>query len=241
MSLPKPGVITPSHGSRQGGNPSGGPSPESASDGKDSPVRSPGRRVWIGIGLYALVAIGGLYVAIRPAPTPVDRLVDRILPVEYSVHWLSYITYLGRPRAVIPGVAVCCVLAFLWDRRRVITCLVAPVAAIVITEYIAKPVVGRMYGGSLSYPSGHMTSVAAVVAVFILAVPPRWRRSAAVLGVAVDLLVAVTLILLRWHYLTDVLAGAAVAIGTTLLVDTVVHMYPVNARGRTRTQTDPVL
>jgi membrane-associated phospholipid phosphatase len=156
----------------------------------------------------------------------VDRLFDRILPVEYSAHWLTYITDLGRPRAVIPGVFLCCVLAFFWDRRRAITCLVAPAAAIGITEYLAKPAVGRMYGGSLSYPSGHMTSVAALVAVFVLAVPTRWRLAAVVVGTAVDLLVGVTLILLRWHYLTDVLAGLAVAVATTLMVDTVLHMLP---------------
>jgi membrane-associated phospholipid phosphatase len=191
----------------------------------------------IGIALYVLVAIGGIYLAARPGPTAVDRLFDRILPVEYSMHWLTYITDLGRPRAVIPGVAVCCVIAFFWDRRRAITCLVAPAAAIGITEYLAKPAVGRMYGGSLSYPSGHMTSVAALVAVFVLAVPPRWRLPAVVFGTAVDIAVAVTLILLRWHYLTDVLAGLAVAVATTLIVDAILHMLPgpswLNAGTRT--------
>ena len=130
------------------------------------------------------------------------------------------------PASLIPGVLACAVMAFFWDRRRAITCLVAPAAAIGSTEYLAKPAVGRLYGGSLSYPSGHMTSVAALVAVFVLAVRPRWRWSAAALGVVVDLLVGMTLILLRWHYLTDVVAGAAVAIGTTLFVDTLIHMYP---------------
>jgi membrane-associated phospholipid phosphatase len=202
-----------------------------------APTRSPALRLVIGIALYVLVAIGGIYLAARPGPTAVDRLFDRILPVEYSMHWLTYITDLGRPRAVIPGVAVCCVIAFFWDRRRAITCLVAPAAAIGITEYLAKPAVGRMYGGSLSYPSGHMTSVAALVAVFVLAVPPRWRLPAVVFGTAVDIAVAVTLILLRWHYLTDVLAGLAVAVATTLIVDAILHMLPgpswLNAGTRT--------
>ena len=199
---------------------------ESGSRGEESPSRSPIPRLLICIVLFAFVAIGGAYFASHPAPTPIDRLAERILPVEWSVRWLAFFTNLGRPRVVIPGVVVCCVMAFLWDRRRAITCLAAPAAAIGITEYLAKPIVGRTYGGSLSYPSGHMTSVAVLVAVFVLAVPPRFRWPAAIFGTAVDLWLGATLILLRWHYLTDVLAGAAVAIGTTLLVDTVVHMYP---------------
>ena len=193
---------------------------------EDSPSRSPALRLIIGIVLFASVAVGGAYFSSHPAPTSVDRLADRILPVEYTVHWLVFFTNLGRPRVVIPGVVVCFVMAFLWDRRRAITCLVAPAAAIAITEYLAKPIVARTYGGSLSYPSGHMTSVAALVAVFVLAVPPRFRWPAAIFGTAVDLWLGAILILLRWHYLTDVVAGAAVAIGTTLLVDTFVHMYP---------------
>ncbi len=186
--------------------------------------RSVALRLLIAVALYALVAIGGVYFNSYPAPTSLDRLANRILPVDYSDHWLTYITYLGRPRVAIPCVLVCAVMAFLWDRRRAIACLVAPAAAIGITEYLAKPAVGRMYGGSLSYPSGHMTSVAALVAVFVLAVPPRWRRVALVLGAVVDVVVGVTLILLRWHYLTDVIAGLSVAVATTLVVDTVLHM-----------------
>lgn len=209
-----------------GDDSAGGALGRKGSRGEAAPGRPAAIRLLIGIVLFAFVAIGGVYLAAYPGPTSVDNLANRILPVEYSVHWLTYATDLGRPRVVIPGVVACAVLAFLWDRRRSITCLVAPACAIGLTEYLAKPAVGRLYGGSLSYPSGHMTSVAALVAVFVLAVRPRWRWSAAVLGVVVDLLVGTTLILLRWHYLTDVLAGAAVAIGTTLFVDTLVHLYP---------------
>ncbi len=186
--------------------------------------RSVALRLLISIVLFAFVAIGGAYFASNPGLTPVDRLANRILPAEYGVHWLTYITYLGRARVLIPGVVVCCVLALFWDRRRAVTCLVAPAGAVAITEYLAKPAVGRMAGGSLTYPSGHMTSIAALVAVFVLAVPPRWRTPAAVFGAVVDLVVGADLILLRWHYLTDVIAGLAVAIGTALLVDTVLHM-----------------
>jgi membrane-associated phospholipid phosphatase len=184
-----------------------------------------GRLITSGV-LFFAVAIGGAYFAYRPGPTPLDRLALKVIPSEYTVHYLTYVTDIGRGRFLACGAILCCLVALLWDWRRALACLAAPPAAIFITEYLAKPVVRRMYGGSLSYPSGHMTSVGVLMAVFVIAVPPRWRKSATVFAIAVGLVEAVTLILLRWHYLTDILAGAAVAIATTLLIDTVFHMGP---------------
>jgi membrane-associated phospholipid phosphatase len=181
-------------------------------------------RLTAGFALLVAVAVGGAYFTGHPGPNPVDSWANNVLPNEWSLKQLLFVTDLGRPRVVIPGVAVCFFMALFWDRRRALTCLIAPAAAVGITEYVAKPAVGRMLGGSLSYPSGHMTAVAALTTVFVLTVPPRFRWFAAVLAVCVDIGVGVTLILLRWHYLTDVIAGACVAVGTTLVVDTVVHM-----------------
>ena len=186
-------------------------------------IATPRRCLIIGVGLLVLVALGGAYFAVVPGPTPFDRLAFDIIPSKYTIHSLTYITDLGRPRVVAPGVVLCAFIAFFSDRRRVVTCLAAPIVAIVITEYLAKPAVGRMFGGSLCYPSGHMTSVAALICAFVIAVPPRWRTAAAVFGTLVGIVVGVTLMLLRWHYLTDVIAGAAVSIASTLIVDAMVH------------------
>jgi undecaprenyl-diphosphatase len=120
-------------------------------------------------------------------------------------------------------VVICAFIAWFWDRRRSVTCLVAPALAVAITEYIAKPAVGRTFGGTLCYPSGHMTSIAALVCAFVISVPARWRKAAAFLGLVVSIVAAVTLLLLRWHYLTDVIAGASVSVASTLIVDTVLH------------------
>lgn len=181
------------------------------------------RRLLLGLALFAVVAIGGAYFAFVPGPTPLDRLAFGIIPSEYSRHSLTYIADIGRPRVVAPGVVICAFIAYFSDRRRAITCLVAPVVAIVMTEYLAKPAVGRTFGGTLCYPSGHMTAVAALVCAFVIAVPARWRGLAAVLAIAVSIVVGVTLLLLRWHYLTDVVAGASVSIGSFLIVDAVLH------------------
>jgi membrane-associated phospholipid phosphatase len=186
-------------------------------------IGTPAKRIWVGIGLLVLVAIGGAYFAFRPGPTPLDRLAFSIIPSEYTHHSLTYVADLGRPRVVVPGVAICAFIAYFWDRRRAVACLVVPAVAVGITEYLAKPAVGRTFGGTLCYPSGHMTAITALVCAFVICLPARWRKAAAFLGVVVSCVAAVTLLLLRWHYLTDVIAGASVSIASTLIVDTVLH------------------
>jgi membrane-associated phospholipid phosphatase len=173
------------------------------------PGFGPRAKLVTGCVLLAGVAIVGWYLSAHTGLNAVDRLAFRIIPNEWTEHPLLFIADFGR--------------------TRVVTCVIAPSLAVVITEYIAKPAVGRTFGGTLCYPSGHMTAVASVMAVFVLAVPPRFRGWAAVIGVIVDSVVGVTLMLLRWHYFTDVCAGASVAIGTTLIVDAIVHYLPLPA------------
>lgn len=189
-------------------------------------VGTPSRRILTGCVLLALVAAGGAYFAFRPGPTPLDSLAFRIFPSWWYRHSLTYVADLGRARVIVPGVALSAFIAFFWDRRRAIACLVGPAVAIGITEYLAKPAVGRTFGGILCYPSGHMTAVVAVLSAFVMGVPPRWRRPAALLAVLVAITVGITLLLLRWHYLTDVLAGTAVSVGALLIVDAIVHFRP---------------
>ncbi|MFZ0666795.1 MAG: hypothetical protein WAM97_13665 [Acidimicrobiales bacterium] len=183
-----------------------------------------GTRIVIGLILLFAMAAFGVYVKYRPGPTWPDRIAYDIFPSEWMHHSLTYITDLGRPRVVIPGLAVCFVLALFWDRRRAITCVLGPAAAVGLTEYIAKPAVHRMLGGSLSYPSGHMTAVATLTTMFVLSVKPRYRKLALVLAIIVDCAMAAVLMLLRWHYLTDIAAGLAVSVGTILIIDALLHI-----------------
>ena len=99
---------------------------------------------------------------------------------------------------------------------------VAVPAAVGLNDGLFKPIVHRTYLGALTYPSGHTATVfalAATVAVLLL-VPPRsaMARALGVLALAgtyvLGVVVAVGVIGLRWHYLTDTVAGAAVGTGT---------------------------
>ncbi len=134
--------------------------------------------------------------------------------------------WLAVPGSLIPAVAasVAIVVACLLAGRlngAVLAAAAVP-AAVGLDEILLKHLIHRTYLGVLSYPSGHTTAVFALAAtVTVLLLPaPRPARAAAlrasipaaacVLGVVV----AAAVIGLRWHYLTDTVAGAAVGIGT---------------------------
>jgi undecaprenyl-diphosphatase len=87
---------------------------------------------------------------------------------------------------------------------------------------------------SLSFPSGHAAGVAALVsAALLLAWPflaPAARRTWAVLGVLLVLLVGLTRMWLGVHYLTDVLAGWALGLGWVLLLGALLGVLPDRRR-----------
>jgi membrane-associated phospholipid phosphatase len=74
-------------------------------------------------------------------------------------------------------------------------------------------------GGTLSYPSGHVTTATAMFAVLVLAAPAGWRWLVGVLAGCATVLVVVAVVATREHYLTDAVGAVILVIGTVLLVD----------------------
>ena len=88
---------------------------------------------------------------------------------------------------------------------------------------LGKHLVGRTLAGQLSLPSGHttgVTSVAVVVALLVLRATDRPTLAACVTGLVVatlaGLAIGAVMVLLRFHYPTDIMAGWAVAVACTL-------------------------
>jgi len=83
---------------------------------------------------------------------------------------------------------------------------------------------------SLSYPSGHSSGIAALVAVGLIVAWPRLsaaaRRTWTALGVAVVLVVGLTRMWLGVHYLSDVVGGWALGLSWCLLVAVVLDALP---------------
>ena len=134
------------------------------------------------------------------------------------------VTELGGLPVLVVGSLLAAVVAFGRDRVRAVACLVGPVAAVVLSEWVIKPAVGRHYAGVLTFPSGHVTAVASLGTAWTLAVP-RWLRwPMAAVAAVVIILMTVSVVSLAWHYTSDALAGAVCGIGTVLVIDGWLHL-----------------
>jgi membrane-associated phospholipid phosphatase len=86
----------------------------------------------------------------------------------------------------------------------------------VLKEAIERPEIG-LRQAEYSFPSGNATvSLAGVVALVLLLRPSRLRRWIAIAGVAAIPLYGLALVLLLWHYPSDVVAGWALAFSWVL-------------------------
>ena len=142
-------------------------------------------------------------------------------------------TLLGRPRLdelcelllhlldpllfVIWGVGLV-LLALARGQARVAVAVVAIMALAPWTTETLKPlvahqhdVVGGVYIGPASWPSGHATAALALVLSAVLVAPARLRAPVAGVGALFALAVGCSLLILAWHMPSDVLGGYLVA------------------------------
>jgi undecaprenyl-diphosphatase len=174
-----------------------------------------------------VTAFLGALFAHHTQPGWLDAAIDTRLGHSVFAHWvlLRRASILGSPHPVAvmtAALALACLATRRW--RGALLVLIAVAAAEVITEYLLKPLVGRLLNGNLVYPSGHTTGafvLATVVAVLLTGPlrPPLPRTVRLVLVVAAYLLASATataMVAMGFHYFTDAVGGAAVAIGTVL-------------------------
>ena len=140
----------------------------------------------LGCFLLGVATLAGLVFVHRPWPNRVDAFGFRLLPADLSSRWAADVAHLGSLTVLIAGAAVLCVAGGLsGNRMRAVSCLIAPIGALLIVQSVAKPLVGRHFEGTtaLSYPSGTVAAVAALAAAHSSSCPgvrsPRlpWRAS----------------------------------------------------------------
>lgn len=176
----------------------------------------------LGCFLLGAATLAGLVFVHRPGPNRVDAIGFRLLPASLPSRWAADVVQLGSLTVLIAGAAVLCVVAAMsrnWTRA--LSCLIAPIAAVLIVQTVAKPLVGRHLEGTsaLSYPSGTVTAVAALAAAAFLVVPRFAKAVVAVAGGTVVVVVCAAVVVLRWHYPTDALGGVCVGAGAVFAVD----------------------
>jgi membrane-associated phospholipid phosphatase len=176
----------------------------------------------LGCFLLGAAILAGFVFVHRPWPNRVDAIGFRLLPTDLSSEWAADVAHLGSLTVLIAGAAVLSVVAAIsrnW--MRALSCLIAPIAAVLIVQTVAKPLVGRHFEGTsaLSYPSGTVTAVAALAAATLLVVPRFAKPLVAVVGGAVIVMVCAAVVVLRWHYPTDALGGVCVGAGAVFAID----------------------
>ena len=201
------------------------------------------------VGDCVLFAVLAVHFANTVAPGPIDRAVDGWLAGHAVAHYevVSRIADLGGPAPVFAMTAVLVCLTLLMRRPRgAVLAATATPSSSAVTELILKPAIHRLHDGGLSFPSGHATGVftVAFVVVVVMLDPEPHRRLGAARSIAiasaciVAVGVAVALAAARFHYATDTVGGAAVALATVLLLGLIVDALADRLRSRRRLATD---
>ena len=134
---------------------------------------------------------------------------------------LGTLAHSADPLPLLVFLGVLAIFAFRWDRRPHLLAALGVVAGSAVTTQLLKvvlahprvqPAVGHGIG-PVSFPSGHATAAMSMAIALVLVVPRRHRWAAVILGAAYAIAVSVTVIILGWHYPSDVLAGTLVATG----------------------------
>lgn len=199
---------------------------------------------WVTAGCAILVAALGVLFAHQRTADGFDRALDApvIGWLSGQPHlrlWLAWPGTIAPAAVLVIAVAAGCVLA--GRLNGALLAAVAVPAAVGLDEALLKPLIDRTYLGSLAYPSGHVTTDAALAAALsvLLLVPPQPagtrlpRILLPALAWVVTAVVAVAVISLRWHYVTDTLAGAAVGTGTAAFLALLIDL-PALRRGLDR-------
>jgi membrane-associated phospholipid phosphatase len=197
-------------------------------------------------GCAAVTASLALVFAGQARPDGLDAAIDahiRSALGRYGAqtHLLAGLGGLGPVTVLTAALVLACLVARRW-RGAALAGLAVP-AAVALTEYVLKPLVGRTIRGYPSFPSGHATALFALAAAcaVLLTGPARPRLPGAVrlllvLGATlVAAAVAAAMVARGYHYFTDTVAGTAVAIGvvllTALLIDRAARSPRAGSRG----------
>jgi len=182
----------------------------------------------------ALIAVGvvvtaglGVHYANQRHPGRIDVAIDRRLHRHLASHQatLVHIITLADPR----NVAIACVAIgalFFWRGRRrlAVLSLLGPLVTVALTDLVLKPIINRRFLSALSFPSGHAAASVAIATVVVVgmlgASRPAWSAVARWLVVvavaAIALVIAVALVAAGYHYATDAIGGAALAIAVVM-------------------------
>jgi membrane-associated phospholipid phosphatase len=168
--------------------------------------------------LLALVAYG-IDVAQRADAALLNRFIAR----EGTAGSLAgLVAHLGDPLPLLAMLVVACGIALWRGRPLDAAAAVAVVAGANLTTQVLKvalahpryqSVLGQDQLGPVAFPSGHATAATSIAIAFAFVAAPAWRPAVAVVGTCLVAAVGCSIMVLAWHFPSDVLGGILVASG----------------------------
>jgi membrane-associated phospholipid phosphatase len=132
----------------------------------------------------------------------------------------SVLVNLGDLVPLLILLATVCAIGLRAGRRREVLAALGVVAGANLTTQLLKATLEHArykafeHGIELpwpnSFPSGHTTAAASIAVALLLVVPAAHRLAAALLGVVLTAVVGLAVVILGWHYPSDVLGGLLV-------------------------------
>lgn len=130
--------------------------------------------------------------------------------------------HMADPLPLVVMLVAVCGLAFSLGRKREAVAAVVVVAGANLTTQVLKvllahpryqPFLGESQPLSTAFPSGHATAAASIAVALLLVAPVRLREIAGLLGMALVAVVSGSVVVLEWHYPSDVVGGILIAAG----------------------------
>lgn len=153
--------------------------------------------------------------------TPIGTLVNEVAYVGFQV--VNF-----RPTWVLVGAVAVVIALAQWRIGDAVLAavLVAGVGGLDLAlkallsnpRYQPVPVGSDAYPWPDAFPSGHSSGSLAFSLAFLTVVPIRWRRPTAIAGGAFTLYISSGVLLLNYHYPSDILAGWLLAAGWWLFL-----------------------
>jgi membrane-associated phospholipid phosphatase len=184
-------------------------------------VRAP-LAAWIACA-GALVGLALVAYGIDAAQRADATLLSKFIARDGSLGWLAeLIAHLGDPLPLVLMLAVACGIALY--RRRPLDALAAVIVVAganlttqVLKVALAHPrfqaVLGSDQLGPVAFPSGHTTAATSIAIAFAFVVPSDWRAAVVAIGACFVFAVGCSVMILAWHFPSDVLGGILVASG----------------------------
>lgn len=155
--------------------------------------------------------------------------LDARLFVKFGAHQASFagtladgLVHLGDPLPLLLMLAIACGIALVRGRPLDAVAALVVVAGANLTTQALKvvlahprfqPLLGSDQVGPAAFPSGHATAAASIAIAFLFVVPRSARPAVAIAGACLTAAVGCSVVVLSWHYPSDVLGGILVASG----------------------------